>query len=89
MPPRAVEQAWRGAWRRIQAVRALRLPQSDALPDLPWLVEVPILAAEQPDATIRDLQRLVRDQACREDAARTSAWKAWLVEEMSVGPGAV
>ena len=88
VPPRAVEQAWRGARRRIQAVRALRLPGSDALPDLPRLGEVPIPAAEHLEATIRDLQRLVRDQARREDAARTSAWKPWLVEEMSVRPGA-
>ena len=89
VPPRAVEQAWRGARRRIQAVRTLRLPRSDALPDLPRLGEVPIPAAEHLEATIRDLQRLVRDQARREDAERTSAWKAWLVEEMSVRPGAV
>ena len=50
---------------------------------------MPIPAAEHLEATIHDLQRLVRDQARREDAARTSAWKAWLVEEMSVRPGAV
>ena len=87
--PRAVEQAWWGARRRIQAVRALRLPRSDALPDLPHLVEVPIPAAEHLEATNRALQRLVRDQARRGDAARTSAWKARLVEEMSVRPGAV
>ena len=73
----------------MHAVRALRLPRSDTLPDLPRLGEVPIPAAEHLEATIRDLQRLVRDQARREDAERVSAWKAWLVEEMSVRPGAV
>ena len=76
VPPRAVEQAWQGARRRMHAVRALRLPRSDTLPDLPRLGEVPIPAAEHLEATIRDLQRLVRDQARREDAERVSAWKA-------------
>ena len=89
VPPRAVEQAWQGARRRMHAVRVLRLPRSDALPDLPRLGEVPIPDAEHLEATIRDLRRLVRDEARREDAERVSAWKAWLVEEMSVRPGPV
>ena len=83
VPPRAVEQAWRGARRRIRAVLALRLPRSNALPEVPRPAEVPIPAAEHLEATIRDLQRPVWDQTRREDASRPSAWKAWLVEEMS------
>ena len=70
---RAVEQAWQGARRRMQAVRALRLPRSDTLSDLPRQGEVPIPAAERLEATIRDLQRLVREQARREDAERICA----------------
>ena len=89
VPPRAVEHAWQGAHHCMQAVRALCLPRSDTLPYLPRQGEVPIPAAERVEATIRDLQRLVREQARPEDAQQISAWKACLVEEMSVCPGAV
>ena len=74
----------------MQAVPARSLPRSEALQGRAQPEEVPIPAAEQLEATICDLQRLVRDWARRrKDAERVSASIAWLVEEMSVRPGAV
>ena len=87
--PRVVEQALQGAQRRMQAVRALRLPLSHTLQDLPRQGEVPIPAAQRLEATIRDLQRLVWEQERGEDVERIPAWKASLVEELGVRPGAV